>query len=215
MEAFFSPPPQAGSPRGPFPTFPSSFFPQPCVSPLCRLPALTPGDPIAGGEGTGGTGTSLLPHCPPTTQRMCSPPPYPTLAQRPPKAPHILEHRWGQAFAPCSYKHPPHQPLPPTPLRTPQPPGPLCPAEHPHSSPRTGMKPPPCVRAQADSSRNKTSERLAWFLGDVEQSPARWKPAGISPSCSPAGRFPAAGSARWCCAHAQRPQTRPRHPKNR
>lgn len=109
----------------------------------------------------------------------------------------------------------PHQPLPPTPLRTPQPPGPLCPAEHPHSSPRTGTKPPPCVRAQADSSRNKTSERLAWFLGDVEQSPARWKPAGISPSCSPAGRFPAAGSARWCCAHAQRPQTRPRHPKNR
>lgn len=146
MEAFFSPPRQAGSPRGPFPTFPSSFFPQPCVSPLCRLPALTPGDPIAGGEGTGGTGTSLLPHCPPTTQRMRSPPPYPTLAQRPPKAPHILGPSVRSLF-----------------LQTPSPVSPFLPphcAPHSHRDPFARPSIPTALPGQGRSHRRVCERRL-------------------------------------------------------
>lgn len=190
MEAFFLPLPKLGLQGGCFPPLPAPFSPIPaCLrSAGCQpSPLETPLHRARGQEGQGRP-FSHAAHPPP---KGCAPlHRTPSWHRDHPKHPHIRSIAGAERSPPVPTKTQPHQPLPPAPLHTPQPPGPLCPAEHPHSSPRTGPKPPPCARAQADSSRNKASERLAWFLGDVEQSPARWKPAGISPSCFSSWEIP-------------------------
>lgn len=215
MEAFFLPLPKLGLQGGFFPPLPAPFSPIPaCLrSAGCQpSPLETPLHRARGQEGQGRP-FSHAAHPPP---KGCAP------LHRTPSwhRDHPKHPTFGASLGPS---------VRPLFLQKPSPISPFLPPHctpHSHRDPFARPSIPTALPGQGRSHRRVRERRLTAPeikpLSDWPGFSEMWSRAllagnllGFPPPASPAGRSPAAGSARWCCAPAQRPQTRPRHPKNR